>query len=242
MQYKFVILMMFIAAMAACDRSASKLSEPLMLVFGDKEEEVEPYQTRIIITPEFMRFDDGEGATDFVLLNRIEKKIYSVVQSNKTVTIIQSEDQDVKSPFDLKLSSKKIDDMQDAPSMEGIKPQHHVYMSGDQICFEVVTVPGFLPEYVQAMSEFNQILANDGKLTLNNMPADMQNGCSLAKTVFEPNRHLKDGFPVQLWGPDGTQSVLLDFKRNFEADKTLFEIPSSYESLNIMDIRAKFAK
>lgn len=242
MRYRFVVLILMMVFVAACDKSATNDSQTLKLIFGDREPEVDPYQTRVIITPEYMRFDDGEGAADYVVFNRKEKAIYSVVQSSKSVTLIKSEATDVKPPFDLKLNQKVIDDMQDAPMMEGKKPVHHVYMSGEQICFEVVSVPGFLTAYVAAMKEFNQILADDGKLTLNSMPADIHNGCSLGKSIFAPNRHLEKGFPLQLWGPDGTQSVLLDFEKDYQPDKTLFEIPTSYSTLNIQDIRSSLAK
>ena len=241
MKFKY-LLIIFGVALAACDQKANKASQSLLLTFGDREEGVDPYQTRVIITPEYMRFDDGEGATDFLLFDRSKKMIYSVVQSNKSITIISAQESSVNPPIDLKLNKKKIDDMHDAPSMEGVKPEHHVYLSGEQVCFEVLSVPGFLPAYVEAMQEFNTVLANDSAFTLNNLPADMHNGCSLAKSIFAPNRHLQAGFPIQMWGPDGTQSVLLDFKRNYQVDKTLFEIPSSYSRLNIQEIRAKLAK
>lgn len=242
MKLNVVLMILGAVLLTACDKTADEGSQNLMLMFGDQEPEVDPYQTRLIITPDFMRFDDGEGATDFLLFDRSKKAIYSVVQSNKSVTVITSDPREVKSPIELKLSNKTIDDMKDAPSMEGVKPVHHVYLSGEQVCFEVLSVPGFLPAYNRAMMEFNSVLANDAKLTLNSMPADMHNGCSLAKSVFAPNRHLQKGFPIQLWGPDGTQSVLLDFKRDYEADKTLFEIPASYSQLNIQELRQNLAK
>lgn len=242
MKIKYLLMLLAVVLLTACDQKASKVSQNLLLTFGDQEEGVDPYQTRIIITQDYMRFDDGEGATDYLLFDRTKKTIYSVTQETKSITVISAEQTNVKQPFDLKLTQKKIDDMQDAPSMEGVKPEHHVYMSGEQVCFEVLSVPGFLPAYVEAMQEFNTILANDSAFTLPNLPADMHNGCSLGKSIFAPNRHLKAGFPIQLWGPDGTQSVLLDFKRDYQADKTLFNIPASYSRLNIQEIRVNLAK
>lgn len=242
MKYKYILLLLGMVLVTACDRPGGKGSENLLLMFGDKEAEVDPYQTRLIITPDYMRFDDGEGATDYLLFDRKQKTIYSVVQSTKSITVITSEPTEVKPPFDLRLSSKAIDDMQDAPTMEGVKPQHHVYLSGEEVCYEVLSVPGFLPAYNEAMMEFNTVLANDAAVTLSNLPADLHNGCSLAKDIFAPNRHFAVGFPIQRWAPDGSQSVLLDFKRDYQADKTLFDIPSSYNRLNIQEIRTGLAK
>ena len=227
--------------LVGCDRPMDKTAQNLLLIFVDQEESVEPYKTRVIVTPDYMRFDYGEGAADFLLFDRKQKAIYSVIQESKSVTVITSEPQDIKPPFDLKLSNKRIHDLQDAPSMDGIKPQHHAYLAGEEVCFEVLSVPGFLPAYVQAMQEFNTILANDSATTLNSIPADMQDGCSLAKDIFAPNRHFQAGFPIQQWGADGTRTVLEEFKKDFQPDKTLFEIPAGYNRLNIQDIRSKLS-
>lgn len=236
-----LVLVCLLVLPAACDKPASKGSQNLLLVFGDQEEGEEPYKTRILVTPDKMRFDDGEGAGDYLIFDRRQKTIYSVVQESKSVTVISARPVDVKPPFDLKLSSKTIDDMQDAPAMGGVKPRHHVYLSGEQVCFEVLAVPGFLPAFVEAMQEFNTVLANDSAVTLNNLPADMQNGCSLAQSIFAPNRHFEAGFPLQQWSPDGSHSVLLDFKKDPPADKLLFELPAGYSRLNIQEIRASLA-
>lgn len=236
-----LVIVSLLVLLAGCDQPANKGSQNLLLVFGDQEEGVEPYQTRILVTPDYMRFDDGEGAVDFLIFDRKQKTLYNVVQESKSITVISAAPAEVNPPFDLKLSHKEIDDLQDAPAMEGIKPQHHVYLAGEQICFEVVSVPGFLPAFVEAMKEFNIILANDSAVTLNNLPTDMQNACSLGKSTFAPNRHFQAGFPLQQWGPDGSRSVLLDFKKDYQADKTLFELPANYSRLNIQEIRASLS-
>ncbi len=241
MKLLHLVLVCLFVLLSACDRPASKGSQNLLLVFGDQEEGEESFKTRILVTADYMRFDDGEDAGDFLVFDRKHKTIYNVVQENKTITVITSQPTEVKPPFELKLSNKKIDDMQDAPSMDGVKPTHYVYLSGEQICFEVLSVPGFLPAYVEAMQEFNIVLANDSALTLNNLPADMQKGCSLAQSIFAPNRHFTVGFPIQQWSPDGSHSVLLDFKKDYQADKLLFEIPTSYRRLTIQEIRTGLA-
>ena len=169
----FVVLF-FTVLLAGCDQSANKGSENLMLMFADQEEDVEPFQTRILLTPDYIRFDEGEGAVDYLIFDRKQKTIYSVVQESKSITIVSAQAMDVKSPIELKLSHKLIDDMQDAPTMEGIKPQHHVYMAGDKICFEVISVQGFLPAFATAMKEFNTVLANDSAVRSEEHTSELQ--------------------------------------------------------------------
>lgn len=241
MKWINLLVLAFSLLLSACDRPADEASQHLLLVFGDQEKDVEPYRTRILVTPEYMRFDDGEGSVDYLLFDRRARTIYNVIQENRSVTVIAAEPADVKPPFDLKLSHKRIQDMQDAPTIDGIKPQHHVYLAGDETCFEVLAAPGFLPAFVEAMKEFNTVLADDSAITLASLPADMQNGCSLAKSIFAPNRHFQAGFPLQRWSPDGSSSVLLDFKKDYQADKTLFSIPDGYQRLNIQEIRGSLS-
>ncbi len=242
MKLTSLIILSLLILLAACNQQTNQVSQNLLLIFADQEEDVEPYTTRILITPDYMRFDDGEGAVDYLIFDRKQKTIYNMVQESQSITVITALPSDVKPPIKLNLSHKMVDDLQDAPTMQGVKPQHHIYMADRQICFEVVSVPGFLPAYVKAMKEFNTVLANDSTVTMNNLPADMQNACSLAKNTFAPNRHFQAGFPLQQWGPDGKRSALLDFKTDYPIDKTLFEIPVDYQRVNIQDIRASFSK
>lgn len=236
-----LVLVSLLAVLAACDKSATKGSQNLLLIFGDQEQDVEPFKTRILLTPDYLRFDDGESAVDYLVFDRKQKTIYSIVQESQSVTVVSAKPLDVKPSIELNLSHKLIDDMHDAPTMEGVKPQHHVYLAGDKICFEVVSVPGFLPAFVEAMQEFNTVLANDSAAILSSMPADMHDACSLAKSIFAPNRYFQAGFPLQRWSSDGSRQVLLDFKRDHKADSTLFDIPSSYKQLNIQEIRASLS-
>ncbi len=237
-----MIFLSLAVLLAACDRQSKPVSQNLLLTFIDQEEGVDPYQTRILLTPAYMRFDDGEGAVDYLLFDRKQKALYSVVQESQSITVIAAPPLDVKPPVELNLSHKRIDDLQDAPTMQGVKPQHYVYMSGEQICFEVVSVADFLPAFVEAMKEFNTILANDSASMMNNVPAEVQNACSLAKSTFAPNRHFQAGFPLQQWSPDGKRSALLDFKENPPIDESLFELPAEYHRLNIQEIRASLSQ
>ena len=241
MKLTHLIVVALLIALVGCDQQTNQQAGNLLLVFGDEESGVDPYQTRVLVTPEFMRFDDGEGSVDFLVFDRKQKTIYNVIKANQSVTVMSAKPVEVTSPIELKLAHKQMDDMQNAPSMQGIKPQHHAYMSGEKVCFEVVSVPGFLPEFVAVMKEFNTVLANNSAATLTTIPADMHEGCDLAESIFAPNRHFEAGFPLQKWDSTGKRQVLLDFKTDYQVDQSLFAIPSGYKRMNMEEIRASLS-
>lgn len=237
MKFKVVVvLLLLLGNMAACDRKS--VSQNLYVVFAEQEEGTDPSQSRALITTDFLRLDDGVGAGDFILFDRKKRVIYSVSHESRQIITIGISTLDVKSPIELKLGEMKLDDMQDFPTLEGKKTQHYSFKSGDEVCFETLSVQGFLPAYVTAMEAFNNILAKDSMVTLNNMPADMQNGCDLAKHTYAPNRHLKQGFPIRLWREGAYSTTLLDYKKDYQADKLLFELPTGYRQINITELRS----
>ncbi|MDH5408689.1 MAG: hypothetical protein OEY00_08775, partial [Gammaproteobacteria bacterium] len=151
--------------LTACDQKP-KVSENLQIIFGEKEQETEQYQTRVIVTPEFMRFDDGEGAHDFVLFDRKNKIIYSVTTETKQIMMVEDSKTDIPPQPGLKLNKDIIKDTDDYPTLAGKKPVHYKFKSGDEACFETLSIKGFLPAYVAALKEFNALLAKDSMATL----------------------------------------------------------------------------
>jgi len=229
-------LIFLILNLSACDRKPAS-SQYLHVVFGEHETGTELYQTRVIVTPEFMRFDDGQGATDFVLFDRQKKVIYSITPETKQIMMIEDTATTIPPEPGLKLSNVKIDDMEDAPTLNGKKPGHYKFKAGEETCFETLSIAGFLPAYVEALQEFNRILAKDSMATLVSMPADLHNNCDLAKNTFAPSRHLQRGFPVRFWDANGFSSTLLNFEEDYAADKLLFELPADYVKLSVTQMR-----
>ena len=55
---KNIVLLLILGVLTAC---AQKEQSDTLVLFVEQEDGVEPYQTRMIITKEFVRIDDGEG-------------------------------------------------------------------------------------------------------------------------------------------------------------------------------------
>ena len=56
--------------MAISLSACQKPPENQLIVFLETEQGAEPYKTRIIVTPNVVRFDDGEGSSAYLLFDR----------------------------------------------------------------------------------------------------------------------------------------------------------------------------
>ncbi|MCW8900487.1 MAG: hypothetical protein OQK75_05055 [Gammaproteobacteria bacterium] len=235
---KKLMFLMIVSVLFSC---AKKEYADTLVLFMEKEEGVEPYQTRMIITKDFVRIDDGDGDKDFVLFNRNTKVVHSVSAGEKTVMAIHEKKlkkgQKFEPPFKLTHSVKKMPAMKDAPAIEGEKAKHYQLITNDKVCYDVISVKDLMPNVVKALKEFHQHMALDSIVTFNNFPADMQNACDMAATTFKPARQFEFGFPIQEWGMREYSRSLIDYDLNYKADSKLFVLPEGYKNYTVTELR-----
>lgn len=207
-----------------------------LILFLENEEGVDPYQTRIMVTPEFMRFDDGEQSSTFLLIDRNKKVAYSVNHELKTIMRLEHKDTDITPPIELKHTVKELDDFNDAPMINNIQPKHRQLVTNDQVCLDVVSVEGLMPDAVAALKEYHSLLASDSAVTFNIMPADLHDPCSISMSTFAPTRHLDYGFPIQEWKP-GYVRNLESFNTNYQVEPGLLKLPENYFNYSISEYR-----
>lgn len=209
-----------------------------VLTFDEYEKDVKPYQTREIVTADYIRFDDGKGAPDFMLFDRRANIIFNVNRGDQTIMSVAPQQVKVVPPFKLKDKVRKLDDMKDAPAIAGIKPQHYVFTTNQQHCYDVVTVDGLFKDALAATRAFNAIIASHNAATLEDLPADQQDPCDLSHNIFAYNRYLQFGFPIREWDTRGKGRVLVDFRKNVLLDPKLFVLPKGYKRFSVRDFRA----
>lgn len=208
-----------------------------LLNFVEHESSVKPYPTRLIVTEKFLRFDDGEGSVDFVLLDRDKDVIYNVNSSEATVMAVHKKKVKIQPPFEFELTHKQLDDLKDAPAIEGIQPRHYQFSANGEKCYQVIAVQGLMPDVVTALQEFTDLLASDSKVTFNTLPADLQKPCDIAMNTFAAGRHLAFGFPIQEWSKKGSGRALMDYQFNYKPDESLFILPADYNHFTVQEFR-----
>ena len=154
------------------------------------------YPVKMTISKDFLRIDDTQEGKDFVLFDRQKKIIYSVSSDNKQIIQINNKPVSIPSPIDLKLSEKELSMDKDAPLIAGKVSRHHQFFVNKKLCYEIISVPGLMPDVVTAMQDFNQVLAGQQAETLRAIPGDLQESCDLSRHTFYPKRYLQKGFPI----------------------------------------------
>ena len=222
---------------------SSCVNEPndALVIFTEQENGVEPYQTRMIVTKEYVRVDDGEGATSFILYNRNEKVVYSINPDEKSVMAIHEkklkEGEVFEPPFKLTHSVKKMPEMKDAPTIKGEGARHYQLITNDKICYDVVAIKNLMPNVVKALTEFHNHMATDSMVTFNNTPKDLLDACGITSSTFKPARQFEFGFPIQEWGDNDYSRSLMDYNDNYIADPKLFSFPEGYKHYSVQELR-----
>lgn len=204
------------------------------LKYYDSEPGVGSYDTRVLVTDDYMRMDDGVEGGDYVLLDRNTQVIYSVTHERRSILEIRARQPDKVPPPDLRLNVRSYSDPA-APRIAGKVPMRYELRVDDFVCRNVVTVPDILPAALRALGEFRRILAGAHMSNLDKTPKEMQDDCFLAYDVFAPERQLQYGFPIQEWDEQGYSRHLLDYQEDTALDEALFSLPEGYERTQIGD-------
>ncbi len=200
-----------------------------MVLYQVLEPGFEPYSSRLIVTPRYLRMDDGDAASSFVLFDRKRNIIHSVTHNDRTVLEIPLQAVTVESPVPLRMEHKVVTTDEPLPAIAGKTPrQFHLAVNGEQ-CYDMVAVEGLLDDVVAALRAFRTVLAGENARILTDVPADMQDPCDLALNTYAPDWPLRFGLPIQESDPQGKGQLLLDYSTDYPADAALFTLPKGYQ-------------
>jgi len=167
---------------------AAQAADMIALRYVDQDPGDPPYVTRILVTPDFMRMDDGKDAGDFFLLDRRHKKVINVMHGNQLAMVF---------------SAGKL-----PPKPTGWKPRLDVKpaATGTQrfsltvkgvVCSEGVAARAAAPDAARAMAELKSVLAAMQYRVWKDSPSELQHDCDLANQVWESGATLKLGLPLE---------------------------------------------
>lgn len=224
MRYRWLAVLLFglVALPAFAGQTAT------MLLYQVTEPGLAPYSSRILVTPRYMRMDDGSAQGDYLLFNRDSRIIYSVTHSDGTVLEIHPRPMTIKSPLPLHMGEAEVPDGNGAPAIGGKKPHRYRLSVNGALCYQVVAVPGLLADAVKALRAYRAVLAGEHARVLPRIPADMNDPCDLALNTFAPDWQLKFGLPIQEWDPQGKGQQLMDFNAAYPVQPSLFVLPPKF--------------
>lgn len=183
---KWLVLLLWMGVTQAADASGPQ--HMIELRYVDQDVGDPPYLTRILVTPDFMRMDDGEDGGDFVLLDRRRHKLTNVMRDNKLAMVF--------SPGTLPPKpagwNPKLDTHKAAPGT-----QHFSLAVNGLTCNEGVAAKGAAPDAARAMAELKSVLAATQYRVWRDSPPEMQHDCDLVNQVWDSGATLRLGLPLE---------------------------------------------
>ena len=199
--------------------------------YQEQEPGIQAYPVRYIVTPGYMRSDDGRDDGDFLLYDRKQRKIYSVARDNRTVLEIDGSAPAPQVPDGLSISVREHQD-EKAPLVSGRAPLELELVAQGQVCHSAVVVPGFLELVRTALQEYNQALAVQQLRILDRTPKDFQTPCFLSRYLYASDFHFARGMVLADWNESGDRREMTSYKTAVPIDDSLFVVPGDYRVIS----------
>lgn len=197
-----------------------------LLVYQVWEEGIEPYVSRVMVTEDYVRLDEGSDVAGFTLFDRRQEILYNVQVEDRTILVMNAElPVDEDSPG--LILSEEVETDETAPRVAGVQPKQVRLFANGELCNEMVVIEGVMDEALEGLRELKVSLARIQAATLEATPLDMRTPCDLAANLYAPERVLDFGLPLQERSTGRSQS-LVDFSAGHEADESLFRLPAGF--------------
>ncbi len=218
--------------LAACSIAPAPTALSLSFIESGAEGE---RPVRMLVTGDYLRIEDGDAASGFILFDRRAATVYSVSHTDRTVLVVRAGPVQLVPPK--RFQNTVAREAEPLPPVNGRPVVHYRLLTNGERCADVYAADGLLPEAVAALREYHQALAAVQGEGQARMPAALQSACDLAEFVFLPARHLELGFPVRQVNRAGVTRQLVDYQTGAPIEATLFEVPKGYRQIMPLQIR-----
>ncbi len=198
----------------------------IQVTFEESEPGFYPYITRMLLSRRYLRIDDGQDDGDFVLFDRVFGNVHNINHEERTEVIIQRQppSRAMHASIDIHIEPRPL---LDAPKIGGIQAVQHRYYAGAELCRESINFDGLLPDFVEALAHYQQVLVQQSLLTLDDLPTSVKTPCYLVNNFFHASDYLRAGFPAMVADNDNKRRTLLEFGQ-LEIPASLLRRPQNY--------------
>jgi hypothetical protein len=186
------------------------------------------YPVKITVTDNYLRIDDDDPDSGYILFDRARHEVYSVNHEEQSILEFSAATTDIHFPATLKHDELVVHDEQ-APAVDGIRPLHVQLQADGSTCYEVMAVPGLLEPAAAALADYAQIMAGRQLENLDNVPADIRTPCYLLRYVYGAGLPYRKGMPIREWDSQGYSRILVNYRDRMPVDDARFALPAGYE-------------
>ncbi|MDH5230565.1 MAG: hypothetical protein OEY38_10925 [Gammaproteobacteria bacterium] len=182
--------------------------------------------SRVIVSDNFMRIDEGEGSEDYILFDRKQQIISNIVADDQTIFQLSGKPKpNNHSKIKWAVSIEKSHALIRSAQSQQLAAKHIELKLNGQPCYNLVAIENFLSDVVIAMRDYRRVLAQQNQSV---MPlADDSDLCTSAIQITDPDMSTAYGFPYREWGVNGYQRFLQTYHRQV-IDPKWFQRPAGY--------------
>lgn len=198
-------------------------ADMLVLYYRDQDPGAPSYLSRILITPQFLRVDDGADESDFVLLKRKTGEVTNVLHSMKTNMRIRNKT--------LPVAARPVWHAEERVEEVRSGTNRVTVLANGKVCSQTVAAEKLLPDAAKALAEYKAALAWTQYQTYQNTETDMRQDCDLVHHVWDTGLALSHGLPIEELDYAG-RSRQLEKQGREKLRPGLFKLPVGYSVIH----------
>ena len=208
--------------------------EVYQLSYIEREPGVDEYEVTMLVSDRYIRIDETDEKSGFIIYDDKNKIIYSVSHHDQSVLVIKEhvyteEDSPVKHEVEyLQLA--------DAPMVSGKTIYNYRIFVGEgeseETCAEIQIVENLLPEVGKLLSNYQKIVSGQQVKMTNNKITDLQTACYFVDQIYNAGAYYKKGLPIQEWHSNERSKILTSYNK-ITVNKDKFTIPEKYRQFSM---------
>ena len=216
------------------DAIAEEKLSAYQLVYDEKEQGTDFYPVTYTITDNYIRVDDGNSESGFILFDIKAKEIYSVSHSDESILVIPSFSLSAAESAPQSVIHYEL--MAQAPKITG-KQVYSYRVTADsasdaEACMDIKVAAGLLPEIAKKLKLYQSIIAGQQIKNIITTPEEYRTACYMIDQVYNQGLYYDKGLPVHEWHRNEKLRMLRDMGE-LEADAQIFKLPDGYRKFKV---------
>jgi hypothetical protein len=216
--------------------NSKQTQEVYQLSYIEREPGTDDYEVTMLVSDRYIRIDEVDEESGYIIYDDKEKVIYSVSHQDKSTLVINEQ------PFSEDDSPVKAVveylELSDAPSVSGKAIYNYrVYVKNakdneEETCSEIQLVEGLLPEVSKLLQNYQKVVSGQQVKMVDNKISEFQGSCFYADQVYNTGAYYEKGLPIQEWHSNERFRILTTYDK-ISIDPAKFQYPQSYRQFSI---------
>lgn len=216
------------------NNSTVKQNKVYQLSYIEREPGVDDYEVTMLVTNQYIRIDEVNENSGYILYDDKEKTIYSVSHHDHSVLVVNEHvftQDDSPAPYEIEYLQ-----LADAPAVSGRNIFNYRVFTGkgdaEETCTEIQLVENLLPEVTSLLANYQKVVSGQLVKMTDNKVNSIQNACYYIDQIYNTGAYYSKGLPIQEWHSNDRSRILLSYKA-ISHDPEKFKLPENYRHFSM---------